>query len=191
MDEAGAAQLQRPVAVDPVAYDKAWRMVETLGGGSDVDPGGDDKELMEELVSMGGSAVPALQDGLTFPTGFAEKRALVCEALGRIGDPRAAPALVAALRDPHLPVAQWAAWSLESTGDAAALPALHRHLRRLEALAPDGAPKRDASVDQALARAQRTCHRLGDPAAERALENFAKSADPTTRSIAEEALAAR
>jgi HEAT repeat protein len=186
----GAAALQRPIAIDPVVYDHAWHLVETLGGGTDVDPGGDDKALMEELVSMGPPAVPAIVDGLTFPTGFSEKRALVCEALGRIGDTRGAPALVAALRDPKPAVAQWAAWSLESTGDAACLPALHRYLRRLESLAVAG-PKRDAAIDQALAHAQRTCYRLGDPAAAIALESLAKSADPTTRSIAAEALASR
>lgn len=188
----GPAALQRPVATDPVAYDQSWHLVETLGGGTDVDPGGDDKALLEELVSMGGAAVPALLDGLKFPTGFADKRALACEALGRIGDVRAAPALVAALRDPHLPVAQWAAWSLESTGDAAALPALHRYVRRLESLGAGGtAGRRDATLDQALAHAQRTCLRLGDPAAAVALENLAKSADPATRAIAAEALASR
>ena len=189
--QGGAAALQRPIAIDPVAYDHAWHLVETLGGGTDVDPGGDDRALLDELVSMGAPAVPAVIDGLTFPTGFSEKRALVCEALGRIGDARAAPALVAALRDPKLPVSQWAAWSLESTGDAACLPALHRYLRRLESLGASGTEKHEATVDQAYAHAQRTCLRLGDAAAATALENLSKSADPTTRSIAVDALATR
>lgn len=184
----GPALLRRPPALDLATYERAWRMVEALGGGSDVDPGGDDAALMEELVSAGSDAVPALVDGLTYPVGFAQKRALVCEALGRIGDARAAPALIAALRDPNRAVATWAAWSLEGTGDPEALPALHLHVRRLESLADLSRPH-DVAIDQALARAQRTCYRLGDERAAVALDCFTRSLDPTTRAIATEALA--
>jgi HEAT repeat protein len=184
----GPALLRRPPALDLATYERAWRMVEALGGGSDVDPGGDDAALMEELVSAGSDAVPALVDGLTYPVGFAQKRALVCEALGRIGDARAAPALIAALRDPNRAVATWAAWSLESTGDPEALPALRLHVRRLESLADLSRPH-DVAIDQALARAQRTCYRLGDERAAVALDNLTRSLDPTTRAIATEALA--
>jgi hypothetical protein len=76
-------------------------MVEALGGGSGTVPAGDDAKLKAELIAMGEDALPALVLGLKFPPGFDQKRALICEILGHIGSPEAAPALVATLRDPR------------------------------------------------------------------------------------------
>lgn len=92
--------------------------MERLGGGTDTVPGADDAALPDELVGYGAEALPALFEGLTFPTGFAEKRALVCEALGRIGDPGAAPYLASALSDSSPLVSEWACWALEASTTA-------------------------------------------------------------------------
>ena len=78
---------------------RAWHLVSALGGGAGLIPAGDDEAIMRELVGMGEGAVPALVLGLKFPPGFAPKRVLICQALGRIGSVEAAPALAATLRD--------------------------------------------------------------------------------------------
>ena len=86
-------------------------------------------------------AVPALVEGLTFPAGFAEKRALVCQALGRIGSRDAAPFLAGALRDPTPAVTEWACWALEGAGDPATVAQIRRYEYRVPALsrsAPGG-----------------------------------------------------
>ncbi len=172
----GAARLRPLVRTDPRAHERAWRDVETLGGGTDTHPGGDDEALLPDLVSQGAAAVPALLEGLTFPSGFVRKRALVCEALARIGDPRAAPALVGALRDPDLLVAGWACRALSTCGDAQCVPALRRWSRRLASLASGPQDRPVGPVDALLARAAWTRDRLGDPAA--AAEAAALAADP-------------
>jgi len=131
----GAAALRAPAVEDGPARERAWDLVQTVGGGTDVLPGGEDGPLVESLVAMGAGAVPALIEGLTFPPGYTRKHALVCQALGRIGDPAAAPYLVRALRDRDLSVAEWACWALGRVGDPAAIPALRGYERRVVALA--------------------------------------------------------
>lgn len=178
-EQHGGAALLRPVAQPhPAADARAFALVEELGGGTDVKVGGDDADLLARLLSMKGDAVPALIQGLTFPAGFTRKRALVCEALGKIGDPRAAPYLIRALRDPNLSVSAWACWALESTGDASALPALHRYSRRLAGYAdahPDTAGTE--STAKLAARAARTRAHLGDSTAAHELEGLGLPAD--------------
>lgn len=172
LQHGGPGLLRPAVAPDEAAHEKAFALVEELGGGTDVKAGGDDVAILQQIVDMGGAAVPALIEGLTFPTGFTRKRALVCEALGKIGDPRAAPYMVRALRDPNLSVSAWACWALESTGDSAALPALHIYSRRLAAYR-DGHPDNDtAAVDRLAARAAGTRLRLGDAAAAEELKHL-------------------
>jgi len=169
----GPAVLKRPAPFDEGAHGEAVKMVDALGGGTDVAPAGDDAALMERLVALRGKAVPALIQGLTFPSGFTRKRALVCEALGKIGDPRATPYLVAALRDPNLSVSSWACWALACVGDDAALPALKRYSRRLAAYA-DEHPGGDGGEAPArlLARAAWTRVKLGDESARLDLATF-------------------
>jgi len=162
----GPSSLGHPKPANAAEEERAWRMVEALGGGTDTLPGGDDVALLRDLVAMGEAATPALVQALSFPPGWMDKRALACEALGRIGDPRAAPYLVRALRDPNLPVASWACWALSTTGDKAALPALHDWSRRLAALADT--PQRGAGPEPLgllLARAAWTRAQLGDETA--------------------------
>src|SRR5206468_11471325 len=96
----GAKDVVRaPRRPDARTRQKTWDLVAALGGGTDTEPGGDDRAILEELVAYGDEAVPALVEGLTFPPGFSEKRALACQALGRIGSKEAAPFLAATLRD--------------------------------------------------------------------------------------------
>jgi Tfp pilus assembly protein PilF len=111
--------------------------------------------------------------GLAFPTGFTRKRALVCEAMGKIGDRRAAPWLVSALRDPNLSVSSWACWALAATGDDASIPALKRYSRRLAAYA-DEHPTGDGGElpSRLIARAAWARVKLGDDSARRDLETF-------------------
>jgi HEAT repeat protein len=135
---------------------------------------------------MGTDAVPALIEGLTFPSGYSQKRALVCEILSRIGARDAVPALVAALRDPVLPVSEWACLALESAGDPDALPALSRYERRVLAL--EANPTQAADADRLLARVARTSLMLGDESARGRLVSLLHSRDRTARELAIRAL---
>ena len=92
----------------------------------------------DALVAMGDDAVPALVIGLKYPAGFDTKRALICECLGIIASPEAAPALSAALRDPVLAVTAWACWALERIRDPATSDAVRRYQDRLLSLASAG-----------------------------------------------------
>jgi HEAT repeat protein/Tfp pilus assembly protein PilF len=184
-EQKGGAALLRPLAPSGTRAElRAFALVEELGGGTDVKVGGDDAVLLERLVSTRGDAVPALIQGLTFPAGFTRKRALVCEALGKIGDARAAPYLIRALRDPNLSVSAWACWSLESCGDPGAIPALRRYSRRLAAYA-DAHPG-ESGTESAVrleARAARTRARLGDTTASHELEVLGQAADSAAAAI--------
>src|SRR4030095_8080924 len=94
--------------VAPEAAERTWELVQHLGGGTDTEAGGDDQAIEEELLGFGDDAVPALLEGLTFPSGWSEKGARCCQLLGRIGSREAAPFLAAALRDPVPAVTEWA-----------------------------------------------------------------------------------
>jgi HEAT repeat protein len=174
---------------DAQTHDRAWHLVSALGGGAGLIPSGDDEELMRELMGMGEGAVPALVLGLKFPPGFAPKRALICQALGRIGSAQAAPALAATLRDPVLGVASWAAWALEGTGDPRTLPALRRYQSRLLSLAAtDSIPGAAGPADGLLAQAARSRLLLGDDRARSDLVNLLLSDDLGARQTAISAL---
>jgi HEAT repeat protein len=160
-------------------------LVEQLGGGSGAVPAGDDQAILAELIAMSGDAVPALVRGLKFPAGFADKRALICQALGRIGSDAAAPALAATLRDPVIAVAAWACWALEGVRDEATLPALRRYQSRLLSLANAGRlPASVGPVDQLLAQVSRTRLLLGDESARQELVNLLLSHEAAARHAA-------
>jgi HEAT repeat protein len=184
-----ASLLQRPRRVEQLVHEHALGLVIRLGGGSDTEPGGDDRSLLDELAGMKSDALPALIEGLTFPSGYPEKRALVCQALARLGDKDAAPFLAEALRDPVLSVSDAACAALESTHDAEVLPALSRYQARLLALQTD--PARASSVGPLLARAARTSLLLGDDRAREVLTGLLLSSDRATREFAIEALEQR
>jgi HEAT repeat protein len=144
---------------------------------------------MEELVFLGEDAVPALLMGLKYPSGFADKRARVCETLGRIGAKNAAPALSATLRDPVLEVAAWANYALESVGDKETLPALARYQDRLRTLASLGQiPSTAGTPDSLIAQAARTRLLVGEPNAKHDLVRLLLSDDPLARAVAIDAL---
>ena len=134
-------------------------------------------------------AVGELVRGLKYPAGFAAKRALICRALGRIGDRRAAPALSATLRDPVVAVAAWSAWALEGLSDPATLPALARYEQRLRTLiARDAVPAGAGPGDRLLAQVARTRLAAGDASARHTLASSLLSDDEGTRQLAFDAL---
>lgn len=184
--------VRAPHAVDPATQERAWADVEHLGGGTDTVAGGDDDALMADLVSLGADAVPALIEGLTFPVGFGDKRALICQALGRIGNKDAAPYLAATLRDPVPAVTEWACWALETCGDADCLPQLRDYENRVPALvgAEPGAGD-EAPADRLLARAARVRLALGDLRAKPELVGLLLSPNQAAREIAIGALGER
>lgn len=188
----GPDQLRRPPQVDEVTDAHAWKLVSKLGGGAGIVPGGEDRALVDELVGMGEDAVPALLLGLKFPAGFADKRALVCEALGRIGSRDAAPALAGTLRDPVVAVAAWACWALESVADEETIPALRRYQDRLRSAKAFGTvPEHLGSADALLAQAARTRLLIGDRTAKNDLVALLLSPDPAARTTAIDALEAQ
>lgn len=188
----GAFALRFVRKPDAETQARAWHLVSALGGGAGLIPGGDDEVIMRELVGMGEGAVPALVLGLKFPPGFAPKRVLICQALGRIASAEAAPALAATLRDPVLGVAAWAAWALEGAGDPAILPALRRYQSRVLSLDAAGeVPEVSGPGDRLVAQAARSRLMLGDVAARTDLVNLLLSADLDSRQIAIGALEQR
>jgi HEAT repeat protein len=130
-----------------------------------------------------------LLEGLTFPPGFADKRALCCQLLGRIGSQEAAPFLAAALRDPMPAVTEWACWALESCGDEHTPAQLRSYQDRIPALiGADRGAGDDAPADRLLARAGRTRLLLGDESAREELIGLLLSRNDMAREIAIRAL---
>jgi HEAT repeat protein len=194
---AGAASPERllapPLPADRSLAARAWRLVGDLGG-SDLSASTPEKDarIEAELVGMGEVALDALVRGLKYPPGFADKRAALCRILGRVGSPRAAPALAATLRDPVVSVAAWAAWALERAGDAATSAALARYERRLRSLADAGAlPPEAGPFDRLLAQAARTRMVHGDERARPTLAALLLSADVEALTLAIESLVQR
>jgi HEAT repeat protein len=187
---AGRPVLRTPRRRDARMREHAFELVEELGGGTDTRAGGDDRRILEELVAIGDDAVPALLEGLTFPTGFSEKRALVCQALGQIGDSDAAPFLAATLRDPVPEVAEWALLALEHVHDAAVLAQVRAFQNRIPSLVGSAPGAGDESpADRLAARAARTRFVLGDGRARTDLVNMLLSPSLAAREIAIGALA--
>ena len=187
----GAAALIAPDPDrDPVAEAHARTLVTQLGG-SDLFPpeSGRDQSIESELVAMNRYAVPGLIRGLKYPAGFGAKRALICRILGRLGDPRSAPVLVATLRDPVVSVAAWAAWALEGLGDPATLPALARYEQRLRRLiASNAVPAEAGAGDNLLAQVARSRMAAGDDGARHTLAALLLSESDYARQLAFEAL---
>jgi HEAT repeat protein len=116
----------------------------------------------------------------------------LCRLLGEIGDPRAAPALAATLRDPVVSVAAWAAWALEGLADPATKTALVRYEQRLRTLiATDSVPPEAGPGDALLAQAARTRLALGDESARHTLAALLLSEVESARELAFTALQAK
>jgi HEAT repeat protein len=191
-EEGGDALVHAPQHVDPAIHARAWKLIEELGGGTDTAAGGDDVAIQNELLALGDGAIPALIEGLTFPSGYAEKRSLCCQLLGRLGTREAAPYLAAALRDPNSGVADWACWALEHCGDADTLPQLRRYQDRIPSLlGVERGAGATAPGDQLLARAARVRWVLGDAKARDDLVNLLSSRNEMARKISIQALRER
>ena len=175
----GDPEALRPLpGPDAKTRETAWRHVTKLGGG-------EDGEAFDALLMLGEDAVPSLVTGLKYPPGFAERRARVCELLGRVGSTDAAPALAQALRDPVVAVAAWACWALDRAGDEASLGALRRYQDRILSLAAaDRIPPGAGSVEVLLAQVARTRMLLGDEDGRADLVRLLLSDDAGARSSA-------
>jgi HEAT repeat protein len=146
----GPDALRRVERVPAALDDRAWQLVELLADGR-----ADDEETMSELMDLGAVAVPALVRGLKYPAGFAARRQWICKALRQIGNTDAAPALVAALRDPVVQTAHWACLALQTTGDPAVLEALGHYRDRLLTLNATGRIPAQLDFADLLAEADR------------------------------------
>lgn len=176
---------------DPVAEEHARHLVGELGG-DDLQASNSeaDQARAAELLGMGKYAVPALVRGLKYAPGFASKRAQVCGLLGQLRDPRGAPALSGALRDPVVSVAAWAAWALEQIADPATQPALARYEQRVRKLiAEDRVPAEAGSGDNLLLGVARARLAVGDRAAIPTLTGLLLSDEAGVRASAIQALA--
>jgi len=160
-------------------------------GGSDLAASTPEKdaEMMAQLVELGEAAIPAVADGLKYPPGFVDKRIKLCQVLGQIGSPRAAPVLLATLRDPVLATATEACQALESAADAACLPGLRVFEQRVAALAGQNRiPQSVGSADRVLALAARVRLKLGDESAKSTLVGLLLSEDRAACELAIEGL---
>ena len=183
MKEGGADVLRPFPEPSPRDHGHAFGLVKKVGGTEK------DAAIVEELVRMGEDAVPALILGLKYPAGFADKRVRVCEALGRIGSERAAPALTSVLRDPVVAVAAWACWALEQVGDDETRDALIRYRDRLQTLNARGQlPANVGSADVLFAQAARASLAVGDGQARDELVRLLLSDDVEARRVAIDAL---
>lgn len=181
----GDNAVHAPLQVDASTRQATWKLVEKLGGGSDTVPAGDDDAIVRELLAYRDEAVPALVEGLTYPSGFAQKRARICELLGRIGSKSATPYLAAALRDPVPAVADWACWALELCGDGDTPFQLRNYENRIPALVgSDRGAEPDAPADPLLARAARVRLMLGDDTARPELVGLLLSPNLDARRLA-------
>lgn len=169
---------------------KAWRLINDLGGNDlAVSTPEKDRALEQQILELGPAAVPALIKALKYPPGFADKRSAVLRLIARTGDPRAAPALCDALRDPVVSVAAWAAFALEAVKDPQTLPALRRHEQRLRRLIELKAlPSGAGSPDQLLLQVSRTRLALEDEGARETLVALLLSNDVAIREAAIAAL---
>ncbi|MCH2106901.1 MAG: HEAT repeat domain-containing protein, partial [Planctomycetes bacterium] len=190
----GGAEVLRGVHHVPGAtHKKVLKLISKIGDGGSADDREDDQALRARLVEYGKDAVPAIVGvGLKYPAGFAEKRAVLCQGLGDIGDPDAVPALISALRDPVVSVAAWACDALNRINDDRALPALRRYHQRLLSLsARGGIPPSAGSPEALIALAAGACYRFGDDRVESDLVGLLLCEDATARGIALEHLKQR
>ena len=169
---------------------RALKLVGDIGGNDMVGSTPDnDKAALNEIVDIGADALPALMHGLKWAPGFADKRVYMCNALGQIGDKRAAPALCYTLRDPVISTAAWACWALERVGEPAAIPALARYGQRLRAAAvANQIPEASGTPEMLLLQAARARLLLGDTTARSEVVAGLLSQDEGARQLALEAL---
>jgi len=191
--EGGPALLHAHGKHDPKKAARALKLVTDLGG-SDLgaSTADNDQAALNELVDLDAEALPALKHGLKWAPGFADKRVLVCNALGQIGDKRAAPDLCYALRDPVIATAAWACWALERVGEPAAIPALLRYQQRLRAAALTGQiPEAAGTPEMLLLQAARARLTLGDEQARAEVVAGLLSQDDALRRLALDGLRKR
>jgi HEAT repeat protein len=116
----------------------------------------------------------------------------MCNALGQVGDKRAAPALCYALRDPVIATSAWACWALERVAEPAAVPALARYQQRLRAAGRAGQiPESAGSLELLLLQAARARFLLGDERARAEVVAGLLSQDLGVRRLALDALRKR
>ena len=190
----GPAQLHPPHgAHDPRNAARAMKLVTDIGGSDTAASTPDnDQAALNELVDLGADAIPALLHGLKWAPGFADKRVFMCNALGQIGDKRAAPLLCYTLRDPVIATSAWACWALERVGEPDAIPALVRYQQRLRAAAVAGQiPQVAGTPEMLLAAAARARLALGDARARPELVAALLSQDDAVRRVALDALRKR
>ena len=184
--DGGVEALHPRPGVDAKTLAKTMKLVGDIGAATRSPTGEKDKDMEDESSRSGGApGARARARG----AGFAEKR-------GR-ADPRpdrresAGPALCAALRDPVIGVAAWAAWSLERVRDPEAVRALRRYEQRLLSLESSGRlPAEVGPADRLVAQSARSRLVLGDETARNALVGLLLSEDEYARKLAIEALAA-
>jgi len=189
--EGGPALLHPPHGPhDPKKSGRAMKLVTDIGGSdTGASTPDNDQAALNELVDLGGDALPALLHGLKWAPGFADKRVFMCNALGQIGDQRAAPALCSTLRDPVIATAAWACWALERVGEPDAVPALERYQQRLRAAAVAGQiPVAAGTPEMLLTQAARARLMLGDARARPELVAALLSQDDAVRRLALDAL---
>jgi HEAT repeat protein len=181
----GAGALRDPIHSGYKVDSEVWRLVSAFAGGDGATAAGNDEEIRTRLLDLGEKAVPILAQAMKYPPGFANKRAQLCDVLGRIGSKAAVPALIAALRDPVVAVAAWACDALGKLDDPSALPAVKRYASRIASLAAAGQlPASAGHADLLLAQAAHVRLVLGDDAAARDLAVLLLSEDLAARRTA-------
>jgi HEAT repeat protein len=188
--EGGVAALRKLLKIDYATRTEVRKIAESYGGSDGSVALGDPVQQRQRLLDLGPAAVPGLtQIGLKYPAGWSDKRALICQVLGLLRDPDAAPALINVLRDPVIAVAAWSCDALGKINDSESLPAVQRYHQRLLSLASQGQiPAEAGSPDALIAMAASTCYRLGDLRMEPDLVGFLLSNDGQARRAAHDAL---
>lgn len=163
----------------------------TAMGGNDFFPDepAESQKALNRLVEIGSPALLQVLQGFKWPSGFARKRAMLCQYLIAVPDPDAVPWLLALLEDPVMEVALWAVQALEVTGDPSAVGGVKKFQARLDSLKASG--KLPASLGSGEAHrvaVARALLRLGEEKAADTLLACLWTGDGESRRAAEQAL---